>query len=570
MDGVKSVTLHDPYEEFVSQNEELARRIQSVVDRGRSHLENGMLSEARKEFQRALALYPYVPAALNNLALLAFSDGDGELARAYLQQLLHFHEAEPTANALMARYWAGRGSTPLAMAHAEMAARSALALVKSPQESDPTRAVRSLEFAFQSLTLLGEDSLLTHLFKASGEPALTPVTLLHVGIAFFNRGDFLTAKRLWERAWQQQPDLEPARVYLTMFELLERHKLLPFRLDHRLEMPQAEKGRRIWMVHVPTLFIARALERVYEGDNSQEAEEAIVLLTGVNIPGLDLILVQVGTDTTKPTAVRLLAGIQLATMGFNEQAAQTCESIYADSVGSDEQARWYLLQGLVADSRGRGSEAANLAAAGLAALKQQDNESVMAQSLRQMLSSLLSRGGGPAEPSYEENRQEGAPVDTDIGHLQLPDAEWLRHSQLHPISPGLEESLMKRRRQTIEELAGRLGEQSPERQQTAILVRRVAMRMRSVQIDKVTDYLSVAGKQALEWLDARAQVTPLSALHAWLLQNHPQTDPWMVMEEIYRSCLVDIGMSDQSDEEPFLCVAIPKDLAGRFHVEHLP
>ena len=38
----------------------------------------------------------------------------------------------------------------------------------------------------------------------------------------------------------------------------------------------------------------------------------------------------------------------------------------------------------------------------------------------------------------------------------------------------------------------RLGEQTPERQQTAILVRRVAMRMRSVQIEKVVDSLSVA------------------------------------------------------------------------------
>ena len=514
MDGVKSVAFNDPYEEFVRQNEELARRIQSVIDKGRSHLENGMLSEARKEFQRALALFPYVPAALNNLALMAFAEGESELAKAYLQQLLHFHETEPTANALMARYWAERGSIPLAMAHAEMAARSALALMKSPQGSDPSRASRSLEFAFQSLTLLGEDRLLTHLYAASGEPPLMPVTLLHVGIAFFNRGDFQAAKRLWERAWQQQPDLEPARVYLTMLDLLERHKLLPFRLDHRLEMPQAEKGRRIWLVHVPTLFIARALEHLYEGD-SQEAEEAIVLLSGVNVPSLDLILLQVGTDTARPTAVRLLAGIQLAAMGYSEQAVQTCESIDGDSVRDDEQARWCLLQGLVAEIRGRGSEAANLAAAGLEALKE-ESESVMTQSLRQMLTHLLSRGGSPEETSREGDHEEAESVDSDTGPLQLPDSEWLRQSQLHSVSLNLEESPMKRTRRTLEELAFRLGEQTPERQQTAILVRRVAMRMRSVQIEKVVDSLSVAAKKTLEWLDGREQPIALSALHAWL------------------------------------------------------
>ena len=130
--------------------------------------------------------------------------------------------------------------------------------------------------------------------------------------------------------------------------------------------------------------------------------------------------------------------------------------------------------------------------AGLEALK--ERESVITPSLRLMLTHLLSRGVSPDETSRECDHEEAESVDSDTGPLQLPDSEWLRQSQLHSVSLNLEESPMKRTRRTLEELAFRLGEQTPERQQTAILVRRVAMRMRSVQIEKVVDSLSVAAK----------------------------------------------------------------------------
>jgi tetratricopeptide (TPR) repeat protein len=570
MDDVESVVVHDPYEEFARQNEELAARIQTIVDKGRAHLEQGLIAEARKEFFRALALFPYVPAALNNLALLAFGEGDSERASAYLRQLLQFHEAEPTANALMARYWAGLGAAPLAVAHAEMAVRSALAIAQSTEGSDPSRVRRSLEFACQSLALLGDDGLLAHLFRASGEPTLMPVTLLHIGIAFYNRGDFLTAKRLWQTALRQQPDLEPARIYLEMCDLLERHKLLPFHLDHRLEMPQAEKGRRVWLVHVPTLFVAGALARLYQG-STQEAEEAIPLLAGVGIPGLDRILLQVGTDSARATSTRILAGLQLAATGHEEQAAQICDAIDGDSVDSDEQACWYLLQGLVAEIRGKSPEAAKLAAAGLATLEQEATAST-AQPIRQMLAGLLARSGDKPEPgktaSDDVSLDHEEPLSTTTAQLRLPDAAWLHSSQLHPLTTVLEELLVKRPRQVVEELAGRLGEQAAQELQTAALVRRLAMRMRSMQPDRVMGSLSAFGREALEWLDAGAKETTLNELYAWMLDTQPQADPWIVIEELYRSCLVDIGMSTTSDEEgTVLRVAIPIDLNGRFHLE---
>lgn len=555
MNSVESVAS-DPYEEFTRQNEELAARIQAIVDKGRSHLEHGLIQEARKEFHRALALFPYVPAALNNLALLAFGEGDSERASAYLRQLLQFDEAEPTANALMARYWAELGSVPLAVAHAEMAVGSTLALARSTEGSDPSRLRRSLEFACQSLTLLEEDGLLVRLYQASGEPELMPVTLLHIGIASYNRGDFLTARHLWEKALRQQPDLEPAHIYLGMSALLEHHNLLPFHLDHRLEMPQAEKGRRVWLVHVPTLFVAGALERLYHG-SLQEAEEAMVLLAGVGIPGLERILLQVGTDVTRETGLRLLAGLQLAAMGCGEQAVQVSEAIDEAPEGRDAQARWHLLQGLVAEMHGNASEAARLAAAGLAILEREAISS-KAQPFHQMLKGLLSRSGDPAEaPDVEK------PHSTATAPLQLPDAEWLRSSQAHPLTRILEESLAKRPRRVVEELAGRLGEQAAQELETAALVRRLAMRMRSMQPERVTGHLSLAAREALEWLDVRAQETTLAQLHAWLVNTQPQTDPWVGVEELYRSCLVDIGASRTSD----LSVAIPIDLQGRFHLE---
>ncbi len=354
-----------PYETFAIAHPELAARIQAVVDRGRSHLEQGDKTEARKDFQRALALYPHVPAALNNLALLALADGEKEIARAYLDDLLAFDAEEPTAHALLARYWYETGSYPLAARAASAAVASILALSKNGQGNDPTRLRRALQFTYQALAFLAADWEIVRLYEHVPDEPLLPPALTHVGLAYFNLGRLAEANALWEKAAGQE--FAPARIFLELAAVLAAHELLPFHLDHMLEMPQPEQGRHVWLSHVPTLFLAAAVSRVFQG-TAAEVEEALSLTMQAGMPGADRVLKQVAADLTRPVRLRLLACLHLLATGATEVAAQLAGEIAAGEVPGEERALWYLVHGLIAEGEDRNEQAALFAAQGLAEL----------------------------------------------------------------------------------------------------------------------------------------------------------------------------------------------------------
>lgn len=571
---MNSEVMNDPYEEFVRQHPELGERIQAVVDKGRLYLENGSLVEARREFQRALALFPHVPAALNNLALLAYGEGDRDRAAAYLQQLLEFAPAEPTANALMARCWGEMGAIPLAHSHAATAVRSVTAAIAASGGSDPSRARRALEFTCQALAALEDDSLLVRLYSETGKPDLLPDTVIHVAIAYYNRGDLDMGTQLWEQVLQDGDHETPARVYLDMVETIRDHGLLPFRLDHCLDMPRPEAGRRVWLVRVPSLFVAAALTRLYHG-SGEEAEEALSLLARVGLPGIERVLIGIGGDITRPVRLRLLAGLQLLAIGDPDRVEPLVSAIPRAATRGEEEALWCLLQGLLAETREKFTEASRLSAEGMRCLERA-GDLPKDHPFRQMLMGLAKRsskragsqesvvGKGEAveEDTYPEELQ--APYEA----LRLPDAEWLRQALQSKLSQGLDEALMKRPREDVAELARRLGEHSAERLETSALVRRLAVRMRSLQLERVMGKLSTDSREALEWLTQQEEAVALPQLHRWLVTRLSEIDPWVVIEELYRSCLVDIGRAkDDADavlRTDDVIVGIPADLYGRF------
>lgn len=559
----------DPYEVFVERNPELGARIQVVVDKGRACLERGALAEARREFHRALALFPHVPAALNNLALLEYGEGDRDRAAAYLRQLLEFSPAEPTANALMARYWSELGAMPLAFAHAETAAQSTKSLCSDDTGSDPTRARRALEFTCQTLAALEDDYMLVRLYRNAGHIDLMPVTLVHVAIAFYNRGDLAAAMELWQRALGPDHDLAPARIYLDMARIIEEHDLLPFRLDHRLDIPQPEKGRRVWLIHVPSVFLAAAMTRLYQA-SGDEVEEALSLLTAVGLPGIDRILRGVGGDITRPVRLRLLAGLHLADMGEINSAARVATAIPRAATSGEEEALWCLVHGLLAEAHGDAAEAMELAGAGARILEGREDAD-LGRPFRRMLDALAERVGeragldGDSAPGSSVARQT---PDTDhVASLALPDAEWLRLALQGCVAHELESVLIKRRKDDLVELARRMGEQVPEQQETEALVRRLAMRMRSLQLERVVGTLSTSARGALQRLVKEQAGVSLPELHRWLATGRGG-DPWLAIEALYRAGVIDIGRSEECAGVPLrpedVAVVVPADLRDRF------
>ena len=551
----------DPYIAFTQEHPELAGRIQLLVERGRLHLEQGQRTEARKDFQHALTLFPHVPAALNNLALLAFGEGDMESAKAYIDELLDFDAQEPTALALLARYWYERGSLPLARRAAHEGINSALDLVVQNQSSDPTRLRRSIQFIFQSLAALEADSDIIRLHSKVSDETLMPPLTTQVGRAYYNQGDFALATELWQQAAAQ--GFTPAQLYLDMSAVVQAHQLIPFHLDSLLELPQPEKGRQIWLSHVPTLFAAAALVKAFRG-LADEVEEALSLLVQANIPGLELILQQVAVDITRSDRLRMLACLHLFAANAPEKAAQLMSAIPVEGLVGEDLALWALVQGLIAEGEGRAGQAAVFAAQGCTHLTGELSRT--GQAFRAMLEALAGRCGQTTEviSAIPATRAETS----GKYRLHLPDADWLRQALLGTISTQLEEALARKQRTVVDELARRLGEAQPAAMPTDALVRRVAVRMRSLQLEKVLRALSAAARPISAWLAAAKEPVMLPQLWAYADARVIPTDLWAVLEELYRAGLIDVGyiapaQAAAARDSDQLAVVVPVDLRTR-------
>jgi tetratricopeptide (TPR) repeat protein len=537
----------DRYEEFCEQQPELAARIQSIIERGRTLLENGLLQQAKKEFRRALALYPFVPAALNNLALLAFGESDSEGAKAYLEQLLKHDPHEPTACALLARYWLEMGSTPHAYRYIDTAVQAVLASTGHASEIDDSRLRRSLEFICQALIRLGDDGLLIRLYTELNEPELLPRTLLHIAIAFYNRGHFHKAVALWREVLNMAPEEVAAQIHLDMMQIIRDHKLIPFRLDHRVDMPDYKSEQRLLLVNVPTVVLGTALVHLYRGSVS-EAEEALPLLVGVGLPGIHRILLELANDVTRPARLRLLAGAQLAIGGDTEAAVGVVNAIDAESCAPREEALRHLIQSLVAETRGDTAQAYQAAMQGYRLLDGHTGEP-KDQAYAQILKEIASRNTPESTVQPVKEQQTDIATgkcrsnDTTASGINWPDEEWLRLALQRHLPGSLEESLANRPLEVLVETAEWLGEQNADEIEHTALIRRTAMRMRSLPLDRVLGPLSPEGRRVLAWLVEQKSPTTLAELQAWLAKQSPSVDLWQVLEELYWVSLVEIGQA---------------------------
>jgi tetratricopeptide (TPR) repeat protein len=535
----------DKYEEFCVQQPELAARIQNIIDRGRTLLENGQPQLAKKEFRRALGLHPYTPSALNNLALLALGEGDNEGARVYLEQLLEHDPQEPTACALLARYWLDMGSTPHAYRYIDTAIQAVFDLATRQSGLDASRLRRSLEFIYQALIRLSDDGLLIQLYTELSEPELIPTTLLHVAIAYYNRGHFQQAVDLWREVLSDAPETIAAEIYLDMAQVIRDHQLLPFRLDHRVDIPNPTGGQRVLLVNVPTVLLSAALVHLYRGTVS-EAEEALPLLVGVGLPGIHRILLQLANDVTRPMRLRLLTGVQLAIGGDAKAAAGVVKAIALESCAPGEEALWYLIQSLVAEEGANHKQAYQAAMKGYQLLGGSDAEQ-KEQPYVQLLQEIAARNSPEAETQSAHAEADDVKSDSeqndDMGGsaIDWPDEEWLRLALQRPLPGTLEESLAHRPFEALIETAEWLGEQNAEEIEHAALIRRTAMRMRSLPLDRVIGPLTPIGYQTLVWLVDKGAPATLPELQVWMADQASTSELWQVLEELYWASLIDIG-----------------------------
>jgi hypothetical protein len=119
------------------------------------------------------------------------------------------------------------------------------------------------------------------------------------------------------------------------------------------------------------------------------------------------------------------------------------------------------------------------------------------------------------------------------------------------------------------ELARRLGEQATEKSNDSALVRRLAMRLRSLPLDRVVGALSPAARQLLRWMAEQGAEVSLPTLHKWSGSELLLSDPWLVTEELYRAGLIDIGRregvpADMPLQSIDLLAVVPTDLCSRF------
>lgn len=305
MNWMRTSAPDRPYRNFVLNEPHKAKRIRTLVNRGRHLLEAGLTDEARRQFLQALNVYPHVTPALNSLAIIALNEGDVDRALDVLHEALQSDPCDPIAHALAAQCWQSRESDPLMQGHVNAALEAYLQLIAENDPLEPDYSEFALYFVMQALVLAEDDAGLIRLYEAQVTRDWDSVELTWFGIAYFNQGVFDQAYRLWGRASQQQ--FPPAAAYAALADHVIHRRVLPFRLDY--ELISLEDAMDFpYMAY--SLLTVHAINGVFEAP-SLEAQALIAYLVEHEMPGLGYFLSYVMRDERLPVGVRLLAAAQL-------------------------------------------------------------------------------------------------------------------------------------------------------------------------------------------------------------------------------------------------------------------
>lgn len=186
------------------------------------------LGLTRKAREVAMALYtaqPHFTAALNNFATAAWMDGDYAEAEAASRKVLAAHPENVHALAGLIRLLVLTGRLEEAR---ELATRL--------KASTAPASERWLAMAL-ALTYLGDDEGVLWAYeqeKREGSLHGQPMgaRLRHLAaVAAMRKGDSRRARRLWEKALEEQPELESARLNLEALDLPAPLRAVPWAVE---------------------------------------------------------------------------------------------------------------------------------------------------------------------------------------------------------------------------------------------------------------------------------------------------------------------------------------------------
>lgn len=386
----------DVFHQFKRDHPEEAERIRRLVEEGRKHLENGSPDEARQRFVRVLAIFPYVPAALTNLAAIALAQRNFDQAEEYLAQAMRHFPRDPSVQAVAARLWLQRGSLPNVYHHARRAVENLAWLRNQPEllRDDPSLFDRARVIVISTLTLFAADALMLEVKRLLPDVPWTEDEWTYFGIAHFNLGEFDQAENAWRAAGGG--DDSAAAVYSFLMQLVREGLIYPFSLDYNLnarlpgveELRQAieehvsasllfgerrplrvvrsnggeereEDGEHEDMTlkesrqliqavrlalprHVPTLAVAWGLRHIFRGED-EEAELALSILFFERWPYMPQLLRTVQGEETFSYRVRLNAALYLLWLGGADDVRRFLSGLDPDLLSVDDRFIWHSI-----------------------------------------------------------------------------------------------------------------------------------------------------------------------------------------------------------------------------------
>ncbi|WP_257452659.1 tetratricopeptide repeat protein [Archangium lipolyticum] len=256
-------------------------RIQHLLASGRTH-------EAREAAEALYAVWPRMPAILNNLGQAAWAEGDCARAEAAFRQVLESHPHNVHALANLTRVLLLSGRT-------EEAHASAGRLTASTAPADD-RWLKTLE----ALTYLGDDVGVLESFEKmerEQKPQLpsSEAQMRHMAaVAALRQGDSSRASRWWAEALELMPDLEPALRNLEALDLPVALRPAPWAFDLAGWLPPARMNA-----------LGQRLEALSENKAEKRPLGTVLLAEFPEV----LPLVPLLLDRGSPEGVRLILGL---------------------------------------------------------------------------------------------------------------------------------------------------------------------------------------------------------------------------------------------------------------------
>jgi tetratricopeptide (TPR) repeat protein len=287
----------DLYEVFIQNKPAEAEKVRKLIQEGRNLYQAGNLAEARNRFIKALAVYPYIPSALVNLASISIMNNNLDQAWYYISTGIEFFSDKPAVHAVAVEYWKKRQSDPYIQYHCLMAVSTLKQLMeKGTPDHDPSIIERSRRIVYSTLIRAANDMGIVRSFELFPQSEWDEYAIVTAGIAYFNLGEFSKARLLWQQANNECSGA--SSLYLYLLELIDTKTVIPFKMDYDLkaQLPVADDLQYISIEikeDEPRLRLITNVneeeDRIITENKAEEKESSFKLVLPKELPSLAII-----------------------------------------------------------------------------------------------------------------------------------------------------------------------------------------------------------------------------------------------------------------------------------------